>query len=735
MLRGDWDSAAQAYRQALSQSADEDAKAQAQLGLGSTQLRAEQYQDAVQTITAFIEVYPDHALLADAHYLRARAYQYTGENTLAVADYDRYLELKPGILEAVVRERCGDLLREAGQASAAVERYRSASAYTAAGDALDLRVKIGLALQDAGDLEGALSEFEQVKQQTDSDSRTAAMNLLIGKILEEQGNFDGAYALYLESVQNYPNSYDTYLGLVALVEAGIEVDEFQRGLIDYNAGAYEPALAAFNRVLEVAADGTTLYFRGLASLALGDPAAARQDFAAVIQGYPQNPYWADAYSQKAVVEWAYLDLPGEAIQTYTNFVDAAPEHGFSPDMLFAAGRTAERAGLLERAGELWMRIPGEYPYSALAYQGAFEAGIVQFRTAEYETARAAFETAMEYAGDPGDTSKALLWIGKTYQAAGDEETARTFLEDAARTDPTGYYSERAEDLLAGRAPFTTEQVFAFPADMEAERIEAEAWLRSTFSVDGPEPLHALSPEMEADIRIQQAREYWRLGDLQDARNMYEQVRLDVEEDAEATYRLMHELLDQGLYRSAILASRQILNLAGMDDTATMNAPVYFNYIRFGPYFGDVLLQEAADYGLEGLFLLSVARQESLFEPFITSYAAARGLMQVIPSTGAEIAGQLGWPEGYTENDLYRVVVSARFGAYYLSRQRDLFEGDLFKALSAYNAGPGNTAVWDAIAPEDPDLFLEVIRLEQPHHYIRTIYEVFTIYRDLYASGE
>lgn len=732
LRNGDWTGSAEAFRSALTHSGPENYP-EAQIGLATSQLRAGQYQEAIETFSIFLRHYPDHELQADAFYLRARAYQYSGLIPEAVADYDRYLELRPGLLEVEVREKVGDLLRANDQPLEAVERYRSAAAFTPAGESLNLQVKIGQALQDAGDLEGARSQFEQVKEQTTSDSRKAAMNLLIGKILEETGDPDGAYALYLESVENYPNSYDTYLGLVALVNANIPVDEFLRGLIDYNAGVYVPAVEAFDRALAENLNGTTLYYRGLTLLRLGDYEGARQDFTSVIEQFPDNPSWVDAYSQKAVIEWAYLNMPGEAVQTYLNFVASVPDHGFSPDMLFAAARTAERAGFLDQAADLWLRVAEEYPSSSMAFQGAFESGVSQFRLGQMELARIAFQISRDRNPEPGKQAKALLWIGKTYQAEGNLEASRTAWEDAARLDPTGYYSERAADLLAGRQPFTTDAVYEFPGNMEAHRLEAESWLRNTFAVTGPDPLNQLDPPMEADSRIQKARELWRLGELNAARDLYDAIRLEYEGNAEATYRLMHELLDQGLFRSAILASRQILKLAGLDDTATMEAPVYFNYIRFGFYFGEVILPEAAAFDLDGLFLLSVARQESLFESFTTSYAAARGLMQVIPSTGAEIAGQLNWPDGYSADDLYRPVVSARFGAYYLSRQRDTFGGDLYTALAAYNAGPGNASVWDVLAPDDPDLFLEVIRLEQPHYYIRAIYEAFTIYRNLYAS--
>ena len=228
-------------------------------------------------------------------------------------------------------------------------------------------------------------------------------------------------------------------------------------------------------------------------------------------------------------------------------------------------------------------------------------------------------------------------------------------------------------------------------------------------------------------------ELWDLGLYDLARDELEGLRVAVADDALATYQLMHVFQDLGLYRSAILASRQILALAGMDDAGTMNAPVYFNRIRFGPYFGDLILPEAARQGFDGLFLLSAVRQESLFEGFATSYAAARGLMQVIPDTGQSIADQLGWPVGYQTADLYRPVVSVRFGAFYLTEQRGRFEGDLYAGLAAYNAGPGNAILWKELAPDDPDLFLEVIRLDQPQLYIKTIYEVYAIYRRLYET--
>lgn len=106
-------------------------------------------------------------------------------------------------------------------------------------------------------------------------------------------------------------------------------------------------------------------------------------------------------------------------------------------------------------------------------------------------------------------------------------------------------------------------------------------------------------------------------------------------------------------------------------------------------------------------------------------------MQIMPATGADLAKKLGWPPDYSDADLYRPLVSIRLGTEYLAKQREKFNGDFYAALAAYNAGPGNAEQWKAMAPDDPDLFLEMIRYVETRKYIRGIYEVFNIYRLLY----
>jgi soluble lytic murein transglycosylase len=207
----------------------------------------------------------------------------------------------------------------------------------------------------------------------------------------------------------------------------------------------------------------------------------------------------------------------------------------------------------------------------------------------------------------------------------------------------------------------------------------------------------------------------------------------VSSSAVDSYRLGNHMLDIGLYRPAIFALREVLTLAGLESQAeSLLAPPYFSHVRYGLYYPDLILPAAQAENFDPLFLFSVVRQESLFEGFVRSTAGARGLMQVIPETGADIANDLGWPFEFTPEDLYRPNVSVRFGAHYLASNRLALGGDYYAMLAAYNGGPGNAYAWQQLSGNDPDLFLEVVRFEETRNYIRSIYEFYVIYRRLYS---
>lgn len=103
----------------------------------------------------------------------------------------------------------------------------------------------------------------------------------------------------------------------------------------------------------------------------------------------------------------------------------------------------------------------------------------------------------------------------------------------------------------------------------------------------------------------------------------------------------------------------------------------------------VVIREARAFELDPLLLGAVGAVESQWHLDARGDAGEVGPMQILPATGEWIAGRLGL-ETY---DLSDPETNIRFAAYYLSTLLRAEQGDLARALAAYNAGPTG---WDRI---------------------------------------
>lgn len=86
---------------------------------------------------------------------------------------------------------------------------------------------------------------------------------------------------------------------------------------------------------------------------------------------------------------------------------------------------------------------------------------------------------------------------------------------------------------------------------------------------------------------------------------------------------------------------------------------------------------AARFDLSPALIEALVWQESRWRENAVSHAGARGLAQLMPGTARYL--------GVNPDDPF---ANLEGGARYLREQLDRFDGDLEKALAAYNAGPG-----------------------------------------------
>jgi soluble lytic murein transglycosylase-like protein len=113
-------------------------------------------------------------------------------------------------------------------------------------------------------------------------------------------------------------------------------------------------------------------------------------------------------------------------------------------------------------------------------------------------------------------------------------------------------------------------------------------------------------------------------------------------------------------------------------------------------------QAATRESLDAEMLLNIMRQESGFRPCAVSEKGAVGLMQLMPAT----AQQLGVKDSF--DPMENVDAGARFLRQLLTR----YDGDVLKAVSAYNAGPARVDAVDGI-PQIPETIDYIKRIFYP----------------------
>jgi len=137
--------------------------------------------------------------------------------------------------------------------------------------------------------------------------------------------------------------------------------------------------------------------------------------------------------------------------------------------------------------------------------------------------------------------------------------------------------------------------------------------------------------------------------------------------------------------------------------------------------------------------LSIARQESGFDPRARSGAGARGLMQVMPGTARITAGDAGLTYNLSRLSSDRDY-NARIGQCYLSQLLDRFDGSYPLAIAGYNAGPGRVSRWlkEFGDPRTGEIdlidWIERIPFRETRNYVQRVLEGMNIYRARLARG-
>lgn len=333
-----------------------------------------------------------------------------------------------------------------------------------------------------------------------------------------------------------------------------------------------------------------------------------------------------------------------------------------------------------------------FPSGRHATNARFRAGMISYIQGDRRAAAAELDSLVARDSNSAEALAAQYWAGRSYAALGDKARSRARWQSIIKTDPLSYY-----------------------AVMAAKRLDT-----TVVASDRSSPNYAKLPAVDSAVN--------RVVGLRD-------VGMDVEAGFEND-RLFRDALANPSRMVATAhalaggdqASRSIaLGRRAIDDIghSPENFRLYFPVLE-----RETLISSSKENRLDPVLVAALIRQESNFNPQATSPAGARGLMQLMPAVGKDVAAAKGI--GPWDPDLlYQPATNIKLGTAHLSQLARKYS-EVVKILAAYNAGESRVEKWSTKAGAgDPEVFTERIPFVETRDYVRIILRNRAYYEALY----
>ncbi len=155
-------------------------------------------------------------------------------------------------------------------------------------------------------------------------------------------------------------------------------------------------------------------------------------------------------------------------------------------------------------------------------------------------------------------------------------------------------------------------------------------------------------------------------------------------------------------------------------------------------FADIIHSDEARHQVPAFLTFAIMQTESVFNPGATSWAGARGLIQLMPATAKDLARQAGIAD-FSPEMLYQPAQNLNLGTRYLGNLVRRYGGDdaaVPLAIPSYNAGAGAVDRWlERRGTWDFDLFIESIPYDETRAYTQSVLERWWTYRWVHGSRE
>ena len=167
---------------------------------------------------------------------------------------------------------------------------------------------------------------------------------------------------------------------------------------------------------------------------------------------------------------------------------------------------------------------------------------------------------------------------------------------------------------------------------------------------------------------------------------------------------------------------------------SVHLPNFLSGIFFPRQYSELIAAYSKEQLVDPCLVQALIREESFFRTDSLSPAKAYGLMQLLHGTAREIAN--GSALKVKAKDLYDPEINIRLGLNHLKMLLDKYDGRLYLALAAYNAGPHRVDQWLADFPDaSEEEFIEMIPFSETRNYVKNILRNYFFYRYYYDTGK
>jgi len=335
---------------------------------------------------------------------------------------------------------------------------------------------------------------------------------------------------------------------------------------------------------------------------------------------------------------------------------------------------------------------------SLAQAAAWRLGWRDYQRGDHAAAAERFERLFELTSDPIDRLQPLYWRARALESI-DPDRARDLLKSLAEQYPLSYYGARA------RARIAATDLAGHPHDIAPGRAELR-----------PSEVERVRILLEAGLVEHGAQESARL--MRRASGLEDRVTLA---------RLLTSAGDynraQRIVVDAYTASLAKGPVSGLEELWRFAWPSAFaHYVDQATNQQDVTVDPALVY--------SIMREESGYRPQVVSPVGARGLLQIMRETGANLASRRG-RESFDADELFDPRTNIELGSFYLGELSRKFPDRLSASIASYNAGPHVVSGWVASREGADDEWVESIPYSETRSYVKRVMRSLEAYRRLY----